>query len=184
METIVPHHENNFPLMPRFVSGLKFIEHLGPQPLKQTGEDWHHLNFSGSHFDRDPLFRAVREEPLCIVRLPRFWHVLIHQRFGRSLRPDRDVALSFLDEAAIVKLWIRTMILGQTKEGLSSGNNKAAARVQERHQELSELVAANMPRLTNLEVMPFDMRELIISGVSKIGIDPSPIRASMPIDKI
>lgn len=175
---ITPHHPNGFPRVPKHSLGIAAVEHLLGGSVKPDNHDEHHMIFKSQTWLGDPVLHAVCHSTFSVVLLPRSWHDLIHDRFDRSSVPDRDAALGFLDETAVVERWLRWHRLGSAQAFLTGAK---AARARERHEEVSELIAADMPRLRSLEFIPVDMLDLAVASMLRRGLDASPLQAS--IDK-
>lgn len=170
-ERIVPHHENLFPLIPKKTQGFLFTEQINRRGRTFGAHNRHHLFFEKTSFESDPIMHRLREHPLSIVVVERDWHMLIHQRFDASPRPDKDTALGFLDEAELIKSWIdkKKIIqdlgrLGQRSIGLA-----------ERMLELEGQISVHENCLQRLEIIPDDWVQLVASGATRKGLHAGPL---------
>lgn len=174
-QRMTPHHEQNFPWIPKHTKGLELLEHLRRGKKNFSNGNRHHLFFEEPLFSKDPVLRMLRENPFCIVVIDHNWHRLIHKRFDRSPVPSHDVSLSFLDEARVTESWIRKM---KTIRDIKR-TSVLSPSAQDRVDELETLVAQDAVLVSKIEVMPFDMRALAIAGVSKMSLDPRPLVDSL-----
>lgn len=170
---ITPHHENKIPLIPQQTEGLELFEKALGRKRKAgwDNNNRHHLFFDRAVFSDDPLLNEFREHPLCIALVDRDWHKLIHRRFDRSPVPERDVVLSFLDEANLLQRWVRSLAEIKTL----SAKGALVPQIADKIDRLEAQAQEDEVLIPGIEVMPFDMREMVIQGLLKMAVDPTPI---------